>query len=275
MDSRKVMYGAIIVVCILSIIAGIYDGMILKKASKSKNNITNNTKIEQKSQETLKREFNNLFDNSLHLNGYDTSLIKKGDNNKEIVYTAYDIEEVKEDKYEVDIKLPIVNINTEVGNSFNTTTQSIFADKATQVLNDSQIYTIYSISYTGYINGDILSIIIKSTLKEGSSAQRIIVQTYNYNLKTDKQVTIYDVIAQKNLTTNTVSKEINNVITNSIKEANKIQASGYETYARDINNDMYQLENISTFFIGSNGKLYIIFAYGNNSFTSEMDIIEM
>ena len=31
--------------------------------------------------------------------------------------------------------------------------------------------------------------------------------------------------------------------------------------------------DISTFFIGPDEKLYVVFAYGNNNFTSEMDII--
>lgn len=275
MNYRKTMYIAIIIVCVLSIIAAVYDQVVISSGSKTNKDNTNNTQIEQKSQEDLKKEFNNIFDNSIKLNGYDTSTIKKFDNSKEIVYTAYDKEEIKEDKYDVDIHLPLVNIDTNAANSFNGITQHIFADKATQVINDSQVYTIYSIEYTGYINGDILSIIIKSTLKEGTSAQRVIVQTYNYNLKTEKEVTIYDAIAQREVDTNTVSKKVISEITNAIKEANRIQISGYETYTRDINSDIYQTDNITTFFIGNDGKLYIIFAYGNGHFTSEMDIIEI
>ncbi len=275
MNSIKTMYIAITIVCILSIIAAVYDQLILKNGTTNAKVDKNNTQVEQKSQEDLKKEFNNLFDNSIKLNGYDTSGIHKFDNSKEIVYTAYEKEEIKKDEYEVDIYLPVVNINTSVANSFNNITQKVFANKTTQVLNNSQVHTIYSISYTGYINGDILSIIIKSSLKEGTSAQRIIVQTYNYNLKTDKEVTIYDAIATRDITANEVTKKINTEITNSIKEANRIQLSGYETYTRDINSDMYQIDKITTFFIGNDGKLYIIFAYGNNSFTSEMDIIQI
>lgn len=275
MDHRKTMYVAIIIVCILSIIAAVYDQISLNSGKKNNKDKQNNTQIEQKSQEDLKKEFNNIFNNSINLNGYDTSIIKKFDNNKDIVYTAYDIEEIKEDKYDVDIHLPVVNINTSVANSFNEITQKTFANKTTEVLNNSQVYTIYSIEYTGYINGDILSIIIKSTLKEGTSAQRVIVQTYNYNLKTEKEATIYDAITQRGVTANEVSKKVTSEITNAIKEANRIQLSGYETYTRDANSDMYQTDNIETFFIGNKGKLYIIFAYGNNHFTSEMDIIEI
>ena len=38
---------------------------------------------------------------------------------------------------------------------------------------------------------------------------------------------------------------------------------------------MYQIDNITNFIEGPNGELYIIFAYGNNNYTSEMDIIEI
>ena len=41
----------------------------------------------------------------------------------------------------------------------------------------------------------------------------------------------------------------------------------------DINNQMYRVENISNFILGEQGHLYIIYAYGNNNFTSETDLI--
>ena len=40
----------------------------------------------------------------------------------------------------------------------------------------------------------ILSLIIYSDLKQDSSAQRIIVQTFNFNLETNKELTLEDII---------------------------------------------------------------------------------
>ena len=168
--------------------------------------------------EELKKEFNNLFNNSVEFNGYDTSNIPKLVENKPIVYTTYELEENKEDKYEVNMYIPVINIKNSVGNEFNAITQTIFANKAMDILKDSKVYTIYSITYTGYINGDILSVIIKSTLKEGTSAQRIIVQTYNYDLKTGREIKFEELLAQKQISTSEVSKKINTEITKSIKE---------------------------------------------------------
>ena len=48
---------------------------------------------------------------------------------------------------------------------------------------------------------------------------------------------------------------------------------GYNTNIRDSDADMYKIENAKEFFIGDNGKLYIVYAYGNSEYTSEMDIV--
>ena len=276
MDKNKIIYVSISAVCILAIIAAIFAQIDQNSGKKNHNNNNNSVTEETKTQEELKKEFNSLFNNTINTNNYNTSAINKQDENKEIVYTAYDIEKAEENKYEVDIHLPVFNINSSVTSGFNSITQKVFADKATEVLNNNNGSTIiYSIDYTGYINGDTLSLIIRSTLKEGTNAQRVIVQTYNYNLQTDKEVSIYDAIEQRGVAQSSVSSKITSQITQAIKEANSIQISGFDTYKRDINNDIYHLDKTDNFFIGKEGKLYIIYAYGNNNFTSEMDIIEI
>ena len=276
MDKNKIIYVSISAVCILAIIAAIFAQIDLNSGKKNHNDNNNSVTEETKTQEELKKEFNSLFNNTINTNNYNTSAINKQDENKEIVYTAYDIEKAEENKYEVDIHLPVFNINSSVTSGFNSITQKVFADKATEVLNNNNGSTIiYSIDYTGYINGDTLSLIIRSTLKEGTNAQRVIVQTYNYNLQTDKEVSIYDAIEQRGVAQSSVSSKITSQITQAIKEANSIQISGFDTYKRDINSDIYHLDKTDNFFIGKEGKLYIIYAYGNNNFTSEMDIIEI
>lgn len=273
MKSRKIIYIIIVVICVIAILSGVLLNLIFNGGNTK--TPEGNTQQEEATPESLKKEFNLRFNNYIDLSVYDTSLVPKLDDSKDIVYTAYDIEKTEDGKYEVDLNVPVININNEAGQEFNGVTQSIFANKATEVLENSKVYTIYSIDYTGYICDDILSVIIKSTLKEGSSAQRIIVQTYNYNLATGEKVDILEAIEKVGATTSQVDTKIKTEITEAIKESNKIQVSGYETYARDISSDIYNIENITDFFITEDGKLYIIFAYGNNHFTSEMDIIEI
>lgn len=275
MDSRKLIYILISVVCVVSVISAIFMQLSLKTGKNKDNETASNSQIEEKTQEELKKDFNHLFNNVVNYNNYDISKIKKSDDSKDIIYTVYESNASEENKYELDVNIPVINIDGDVPSKFNNITQKIFADKTTEILNGPKQYTIYSITYTGYINGDILSIIIKSTLKEGHEAQRIIVETYNYNLATKEEVNIYDAISKRGVSKEEVIDKVNEEITKSIKEANKIQLTGFETYTRDINSDIYQIDNITTFFIGQDEKLYIVFAYGNTNFTSEMDIIEI
>ena len=88
MNSRKLMYIAIVAMCIISIILVVY---LQSGKQPSNGNTANNGKTE-KSQETLKKEFDQMFNNVVELNDYDTSSIKKIDSSKNIVYTAYSSE---------------------------------------------------------------------------------------------------------------------------------------------------------------------------------------
>ncbi len=154
-------------------------------------------------------------------------------------------------------------------------TQTIFVNKAAEILNSQNTTNkvIYSVSYAGFINGDILSLVIQSTLKEGNNPQRVIVQTYNYDMATGEEVKLVDLLAKRNIIQSEASKKINSTIQKAKEDAQTLVQSGYIVYNRDLNNKMYQLANITTYFLGAEGELYIIFAYGNNNFTSEMDIV--
>ena len=248
MKYRKLMFGLIIAFCVFAVIAAVYEQIELSSHDTSTNTVLEN----QASQEELRRSFNNLFNNQINLNNFDTSTIQKIDASKEIVYSAYDIQRTEENKYEVDIHLPVVNINNETASNFNNSTQTIFADKATEVLaNDEDYIIIYNVTYTGFVNGDIL----------WHQCWQAISAKVQLNVR--------------GADTGEVSNKINIIIQQAIREANSIQVSGYETFQRDINSDIYKLENIDTFYIGPDSKLYIIFAYGNNDYTSEMDIIDI
>ena len=271
---RKIMYIAISVFCIFAVLAAVVEQVSL--SSVGKNNTVKNEEVAQVTQEDLKKDFNSMFDNEIHYNNYDTSSIAKQIESEEIVYSAYDIEESKQDCYEVDIHLPVVNINNNVAAGFNQITQEVFANKATEVLNTETNSTIiYSVNYTGFVSGDVLSVILKSTLKEPNNAQRVIVKTYNYNLKTSEEVSIFDAMSIKGISQDDVKAKIRVQIVNAIKEAKAIEASGYGTYTRNADDSIYDVKNISEFFFREDGTLYIVYAYGNNNYTSELDIIQI
>ena len=48
---------------------------------------------------------------------------------------------------------------------------------------------------------------------------------------------------------------------------------GYNMYKRDVDSDIYEVPNIEQYFIGEDGNVYVIFAYGNYDQTSEMDVV--
>ena len=158
MNSRKLMYIAIVAMCVIAVVLAIY--LQSGKQPSSNRNTTNNVKTEE-SQETLKKEFDQMFNNVVELKDYDTSNIKKLDSGKNIVYTAYSSEAKEDNKYEIDINIPVINIDNKVAAEFNSITQELFANKTAGDIDSAKSYTIYSISYTGYDNGDVLSVIIK------------------------------------------------------------------------------------------------------------------
>ena len=277
MKTPKTLYILISIFCVFAIIAGIYSQFFEKKANNG-NLITGDNKkntITEESLDTIKEKFGQIFTNTINLNGFDDSNISKINSEKAIVYTAYDV--VKNEKsYEMNIKVPVVNIKNEVGNSFNTLTQSIFVNKANEIMSSTNqtSKTIYRLEYAGYINDNILSVVIRSNLKEGTKAQRVMVQTYNYNLTTGQSVTLDDLIQKKSLDKNNVEKKIKAVITEADNQSKTIQNAGYSVdFSRDLSSGIYSVEKSTTFFLGEDEKLYIIYAYGNQNYTSEMDVV--
>lgn len=278
MKNPKVIYILVGAFCVLAIIAGIYAQFFVK--DEDKNNIiipdlnsTTGDEVVEKTAEEIKTQFATLFTNVLNKGEYDTSNIQKIVEQNDIIYSAYDIQDKKEN-YEIDIHLPVMNIQGEVPNSFNKITQDIFANKASAIMNSqSATKTLYQIDYVSYINGDILSLIIRATLKEGDNPQRVIVQTYNYNLVTMQKVSFEDILSYRNLVQSEVQAKIQNTIQKAKEEAEILVQSGYTVYNRDLNDSMYQFSNIANYFLGPNGDLYIVFAYGNEHHTAEMDIV--
>lgn len=274
MKDPKILYILIAVFCVFAIIAGIY-AQFIEGGSRTSSTKQNNNVIIEKDAETVKEELNSLFTNIVNLNEYDTTGIKKINGEKEIVYTAFDINK-DEEAFEINIKVPAFNINNEVASSFNEITQVNFVNKASEVLAHKDVTKkiIYSIEYAGFVNGDILSVIIRSTLKNGSSAQRVIIQTYNYNLATGTKVNLTDLITWKALNKEDVNQKIKKVVQEADEEAKAVQSMGYnEVYTRDLTDTKYTVEGSSTYFLGPNNNLYIIYPYGNKDFTSEMDIV--
>lgn len=261
----------IIIVCIISIVEALYYVMnpnIQDEEDLADNSLSNTGMIET----NLADNFDDVFQNSFN-NTNTSEETEKINTDKDYVYTGYEKTEVNSGNYEIDVKIPMININSEEIKSYNEDIKKIFQDKAESILNGGANRSVYSVDYEAYLNNNILSIVIRSTLKEGSNPQRVIIQTYCYNIKEMKKVEFSDIMQLKNLDTNTVQDKIKRQMQGKQEESKALQQLGYSVYIRDLRSDRYDVENITNFFIDENNNVYVIYAYGNSSNTDVTDII--
>lgn len=94
-------------------------------------------------------------------------------------------------------------------------------------------------------------------------------------MESNKLLSLNDIIENKNLDKNQIQDNINTQIKKQRDYEKSLVDLGYEIYTRNEGDDMYKLENTNNFILGEKSHLYIIYAYGNNNFTSETDIIIM
>lgn len=261
----------IIIVCIISILEALYYVMnpnIQDEENLADNSLSNTGMIET----NLVDNFDDVFQNSFN-NTNTSEETEKINADKDYVYTDYEKTEVNSGNYEIDVKIPMLNINSEEIKSYNEDIKKIFQDKAESILNGGANRSVYSVDYEAYLNNNILSIVIRSTLKEGSNPQRVIIQTYCYNIKEMKKVEFSDIMQLKNLDTTTVQDKIKRQMQGKQEEAKALQQLGYSVYIRDLRSDRYDVENITNFFIDENNNVYVIYAYGNSSNTDVTDIV--
>lgn len=266
---RISLYAICIISCILAIIIIIGIEILGNDIIDNFFGISKITKRTEQEEIELKANFETLFNNKLeYTNDYKT---EKKENDKEIVYTYYKKEE-KSDNYELKIDLPYININNQDVEKFNKEMSDTFIKKAEEVLQDTEKKVIYTIKYKAYIENNILSVIIYSNLKQESNAQRGIVQTFNFDLNENKKMELKDILEIYNLNQEEVQSKINKDIKEEQEKAENLKLLGYNIFIRDLESDIYKVENITEFFIYNNN-IYIIFAYGNNQLTTEMDMV--
>lgn len=269
--SQIFCFALIMIVCIIAIVEALYYVMN-PNIQDNKNIADNSLSNAQITDMTLVDNFDDVFQNSFK-NTNTSEEAEKIDADKDYIYTNYEKTEVNSGNYEIDVKIPVININSEEIKSYNEDIKQVFQDKAESILNGGSNRAVYSVDYEAFLNNNILSIVIRSTLKEGSNPQRVIIQTYCYNIKEMKKVEFSDIMTLKNLDTNTVQEKIRKQIQGKQEEAKALQQLGYSVYIRDLRSDRYDVENISNFFIDENNNVYVIYAYGNSSNTDVTDIV--
>lgn len=270
-NARTIIFGLIIIFCIFAINFGVYWQFF---RDTSTNTIEPETPISSNT-EQLEKNFKNIFDNKLDYQGYNvnTTGVTKLDSTKDLIYTWVKAERIIENKYDINLNIPKVNISNTSVEKFNEKVKGLYVDKANDIILNATNNTVYTVEYMSYINTNILSLVIKSTLKEGNNPQRVIIQTYNYNLSTNEEITFAQMLEIKGLQENTAKNVVLEKVQKANAEAQKLKNLGYNVYVRDLSSDIYEMSNTANFILGPDNNLYIIYPYGNNNFTDEMDVI--
>lgn len=263
----KIVYASIIAICIISIIIVIYIQFFDGKTVTTVGHLKGKSEIDY---ENLKAEFNNIYTNSLK--NYNDKYDKlKSDTSKELVYTGYTKDVTENNSYNINVQIPYINIKNSTIDGYNEEIKNLFEKKAEDILKTKNKNTIYTVEYNACVEDGVLSIIINANLKEGSSAQRVIIKTYNYDLDTNQEINLSQLLKGESVDTSYAQSKINEEIEVEQKKAEDLKALGHSIFSRDKNDDMYKIENVEDFYF-QDGAIYVIFAYGNDKYTSEVDV---
>lgn len=269
---RKILYIAVIVICIIAILVGSYIQVF-----KSDNGTGKKKYVELSNEQytRLESEFETIFKNNMNQNGnFDLSKIIKQKEDEELIINGYVNTDEQTNNYKLNVNIPYINIDSPIIEKYNDEIKSIFQQKALDIIDaGANTNAIYSVEYTAYINNNILSLAIRSTLKENNNAQRIIIQTYNYNLEKNKIATIDNLLEIKGISSNYAESKVREKIKESQAKVEDLKQLGYTIFERDYKSEIYKMKNTTEYFLGDNGCLYLIYAYGNNNYTDEMDLI--
>ena len=274
MSNKIIICAIIIIICIMGIGIGIYAQFFYVNSNEDKFMLGLGEEAEKKeTRKELELNFENIFQNSVKIVQVPDKTNKE-DETKEIIYTDTDFVAEKAGYYDIDINIPKININSETIENVNNNITSLYTELAKEILlQQEQHNIIYNVDYEGYINQNILSLVIKATIKQDKDVQRTIIKTYNYEINENKELTLQEIIEIKNLNENAIQNEITQKIEEYNKENLNLNILGYEGHVRDVESEMYEIENAENFFLGEEGFLYIVYSYGNKEETNLIDII--
>ena len=274
-SKRYVFFIVLFLICVVALSLGIYGQFFYKYADTDPLMIGINVESKKTAEEIaiLKSNFYEIFNDSLVINSENEIKVNKIEPSNDIVYTGYDLEATDDNYYNVNAQIPIININTETAKKANSEIITEFYENASSIMRKKEGSTIYNVTYAAFINDKILSLVIKSSLKEEGKAEKVVIKTYNYILTEDRELTIDETIEAKSLTKESVQNTINQDIKVAYDRAKELAAEYGALYERDLKSDIYKVENTENFFLTQEGYVYIIYAYGNNDYTNDMDIV--
>ena len=277
---KYIFFIVLTLVCIVALCLGIYTQFFYKYSDTDPLMLGINIGSQKTAEEIdiLKANFNGLFTNSIVINSENVRVDRIEPSN-ELVYAAYNLVNEDENYYSVNAQIPILNINTDIAKSINSEIKTEYYDKANAIMRRTEGHTVYNVSYASFVNQDILSIVIKASLKEQNKSEKVSIKTYCYSIPENQILSINnvldssDLLEVKGLTLENIQNTINEDVKKAYNNAKILAADFGALYERDLNSEIYKIENTQNFFLTQDGYVYIVYAYGNNDYTNEMDII--
>ena len=146
---RKIIISLIILLCIVAIIVGIVETINRKNTKENLiGTVTEEELNEEKSINDLTyaeiiNKFNSIFDNSIDMQGMTILGYKKIDDSKDkIVYTATHYKGETKDKYNIDARIPNINIDNDIVKKINQEIDDFYKNRINTIIN--QLYQLYS-----------------------------------------------------------------------------------------------------------------------------------
>ena len=262
-NRRIILIACILLICSVAIAFGVYaqitnQGVKVPESERTDENY-----------EDLKNNFQDIFTNSINKEA--TANLNR--DYEELLYTRYDIDDSKNGKFSIKAKIPGFREDTKTLKKINEEIYNTYANEILKIANTATVYTTYNLDYVAYVNGNVISLIIMCKYKDGTKAQRKIVQCYNYDIETDKILSINDAINLKNLDKDDMQKKVTSDIKKINKQIKGISDQGYNVYLMNEEDPMYKIDNTPNFFFGKNDYLYLVYSYGNDNYTSEIDLV--
>ena len=182
---RYTIYGAIVVLCVIAIIVGVYGQIHVDYENRV---ISQNTIIDEQSFEDVDvvddENFKKLLYDKLLQQDYDISnltFIDTKDHDKEILFN-YTIP--ASDNVSGKFILPVINIKSDIVSKLNEKTVSYInlKDKVVAQAKATNSTVNFEAGYAAYIKDDILSIAIRCSYKIGTETQVVMINSYNYDI---------------------------------------------------------------------------------------------
>ena len=271
--NRTMFFVIVALLCVLSLSVGVYAQVFYRYSDIDPFmlGIGISNKKEKAEITALKNSFDDIFTNDI--SGQTKVNVKKKDNSKDLVYNYQTVKQSEEESYNIEAYIPHINIDSSYAERLNNFIDKDYVDRVEEIIQESSQNVEYAVNYKAYLNGDLLSLIIKETSHEGREAQSTKIKTYNYFLGKDTEVSIMDIIEAKKLDQKEMQEKVYFDIDETNKKMEQLKAQNYSYKTRDKNDDMYKIENTSNFIVNNDGYLYIIYSYGNKDNTSTVDVV--